>query len=143
MQRMDHSMIFILIAGTYTPVCLLALPPSWGTPMLVVVWVGAAVGIVLKVVAFDRMPVLHHALYPLLGWAAVVTLPILFYRLSTTQLVCLLMGGIVYTLGVPVLIRRRPDPWPTIFGYHEVWHVFTVVASAFHFALVGMLVTAS
>lgn len=143
MQRLDHSMIFVLIAGTYTPVCLLAMPTSWGVPMLVVIWVGAIAGILLKVVAFERLAALHHAMYPMLGWAAVISLPVLLRRLNTVQLVCLVAGGLVYTLGVPVLIRRRPDPWPHIFGYHEVWHVFTVVASLFHFALVSTLVTAS
>ncbi len=140
MQRLDHSMIFVLIAGTYTPICLLAMPTAWGAPTLVVVWTGAVVGITLKVVAFDRLSLLHHAMYPMLGWAAIITMPVLVRTLTVQQLVCLLVGGFVYTLGVPVLLRRRPDPWPRTFGYHEVWHVFTVVAAVCHFALVGMLV---
>jgi hemolysin III len=143
MQRLDHSMIFVLIAGTYTPVCLLAMSKAWGLSMLVVVWLGAVSGIVLKIVAFDRLAVLHHAMYPILGWAAIITMPVLIRSLTAWQLLCLVAGGLVYTLGVPVLLRRRPDPWPNTFGYHEVWHVFTVVAAVFHFALVGMLVTAS
>ena len=143
MRRLDHSMIFVLIAGTYTPVCLLALPLAWGIPILSVVWTGALLGIVLKTAAFDRFRVLHHSLYPILGWTAIAALPILFQRLTTTQFVFLIAGGVVYTVGIPVLVRKRPDPWPATFGYHEVWHTFTVAAAACHFVVVGMLVSAA
>jgi hemolysin III len=140
MRRLDHSMIFVLIAGTYTPVCLLAMPRAWGITVLSIVWTGAAVGIVLKVTAFDRMKVLNYALYPILGWTAVAALPVLVHRLSPTQLGFLIAGGLLYTLGIPVLVRRRPNPWPRTFGYHELWHVFTVVAGVCHFAMVGLIV---
>ena len=88
LRRMDHSMIFVLIAGTYTPVCLVALPKAWGIPMLAVVWTGAITGIVLKQVAFDRFKVVQHALYPMLGWAAVVSLPALVHSLSGPRWRC-------------------------------------------------------
>jgi hemolysin III len=140
LRRLDHSMIFVLIAGTYTPVCLLALPRAWGIPILSVVWAGALLGIVLKTAAFDRFVVLRHALYPILGWTAIVALPVLFQRLSLVQFAFLLAGGVIYTLGVPVLVRRRPDPWPATFGYHEIWHAFTVAGAGCHFVLVGLLV---
>jgi hemolysin III len=140
MQRMDHSMIFVLIAGTYTPVCLLGLPAAWGIPLLCVVMAGAALGIVLKQLAFARFRVLEYALYPALGWAAIATLPALVRTLSSAELTFLLVGGLLYTVGLPVLVRRRPNPWPRTFGYHEVWHASTVLAGACHFAAVGMLV---
>jgi hemolysin III len=143
MRRLDHSMIFVLIAGTYTPVCLLALPLAWGIPILSIVWAGALLGIVLKTTAFDRFRALHHSLYPILGWVAIGALPILYQRLSTVQFAFLIAGGVIYTVGIPVLIRKRPDPWPTTFGYHEVWHAFTVAAAACHFVVVGMLVSAA
>ena len=140
MQRMDHSMIFVLIAATYTPVCLLAMPLSWGIPILCIVWVGATLGIVLKQFAFDRLAVLEYALYPILGWIIVAAMPVLVHRLTTAELVLLISGGLLYTLGIPVLVRERPDPWPRIFGYHEIWHTFTVLAGACHFATIGLLV---
>jgi hemolysin III len=143
MRRLDHSMIFVLIAGTYTPVCLLGMPKAWGIPVLATVWTGATTGVVLKVTAFDRLRALNYALYPVLGWAAVVAMPVLFHRLTGLQLAFLIAGGVVYTLGIPVLLRKWPDPWPATFGYHEIWHVFTVVAGLCHFALVGLLVTSS
>ncbi|MEO8698167.1 MAG: hemolysin III family protein, partial [Acidimicrobiales bacterium] len=102
LRQLDHSMIFVLIAGTYTPICLLALPRSWGIPVLSVVWSGAVLGIVLKTAAFHRFPILRHALYPILGWTAVVALPVLYQRLSTTQFVFMIAGGLMYTIGIPV-----------------------------------------
>jgi hemolysin III len=136
-------MIFVLIAGTYTPICLLALPLAWGIPVLSVVWSGAIFGIVLKAAAFHRFPVMRHALYPILGWTAIVAMPVLYQRLSTAQFVFLITGGLMYTIGIPILLRKRPDPWPMTFGYHEVWHAFTVVAGVCHFVLVGLLVASS
>ena len=141
MQRLDHSMIYLLIAGTYVPVCLLALPPAWGIPMLSVVGAGAARGIVLKRVAFHRVRWLGFALYPVLGWAAVAAAPVLAHHLSPIQLVLIVAGGVAYTIGFPVLLTRWPDPWPSVFVYHEVWHAFTIVAAALHFSAVATLVS--
>jgi hemolysin III len=141
MRRLDHSMIFVLIAGTYTPLCLVVLPRAWGITMLAVVWTVAALGIVLKNVAFDRFRPLQYALYPALGWAAVIALPVMYNRLTGTQLFFLVAGGLLYSVGLPVLLTKRPNPWPRHFGYHEVWHVFTVVAAAAHFAMISLVVT--
>ncbi|MCU0261301.1 MAG: hemolysin III family protein [Ilumatobacteraceae bacterium] len=140
MQRLDHCTIYLLIAGTYVPLCIIVMPPSWGIPVLCVVGAGALLGIVLKFVAFDRTRWLHYSLYPLLGWIAVVSAPVLITHLTVTQIALVVGGGIAYTVGIPVLARRWPDPWPTTFGYHEVWHGFTVVAAALHFAAVGAVV---
>jgi hemolysin III len=139
MQRMDHSMIFVLIAGSYTPICLLALPATWGIPLLCIVWTGAAIGIAIKQFAFDNLRFLEYALYPILGWSAVVTLPVLVDGMSTAALVLLFAGGILYTVGIPVLATEKPNPWPRTFGYHEIWHSFTVAAGACHFASIGLL----
>jgi hemolysin III len=140
MQRLDHSMIFVLIAGSYTPICLLGLPPAWGIPILCVAWAGALLGIVLKQVAFEKLRVLEIALYPILGWIVVVATPALFDGLTTTELSLLFAGGMLYTVGIPVLVLEKPDPWPRTFGYHEIWHTFTVAAAACHFATVTLLV---
>ena len=141
MRRADHAMIFVLIAGTYTPICLLALPRAWGVPVLAVVGLGALAGVILKAAAFERLPRLRNSLYPLVGWTALAALPVLLQHLTTTQFVMLLAGGVTYTVGLPILLRRRPNPWPATFGYHEIWHVFTVVAGVCHYVLIGLLVT--
>lgn len=140
MQRFDHAAIYLLITGTYVPMCLIALPPGWGIPLLVVVAVGATIGMVLKLAGVSRMPWLGYALYPILGWAAVFATPALLEHLSALQLGLIVAGGLAYTVGIPVLIARRPDPWPRVFGYHEIWHGFTVLAAVLHFGAVAALV---
>ncbi|MSV81687.1 MAG: hemolysin III family protein [Actinobacteria bacterium] len=140
MQRLDHSMIFVLIAGSYTPICLLGLPTAWGIPLLCVVWAGALAGILIKQFAFEKLKVLEYALYPILGWALVVATPALLSHMTALELSLLLAGGLLYTIGIPVLVRERPDPWPRTFGYHEIWHTFTVAAGACHFLTIGLLV---
>jgi hemolysin III len=140
MQRLDHSMIFVLIAGTYTPICLLAMPTAWGIPILCVAWSGAVLGIVLKQFAFDRLKILEYSLYPILGWIVVIAMPVLWNRLTTTELVLLMAGGLLYTVGIPVLVKERPDPWPRTFGYHEIWHTFTIAAGLCHFMTIEFLV---
>jgi hemolysin III len=139
MQRLDHSMIYVLIAGTYTPLCLLALPRSWGVPVLAVVWGGALAGVVVKATGIERLTAVANALYLVLGWAALVILPILVTSLPPSALVLMVAGGLAYTVGAIVFKRRWPDPRPRVFGFHEVWHVCTVVGAASHFAMVWRL----
>ena len=141
LRRLDHSMIFLLIAASYVPVCVLALPRRWGVPLMVMTGSIAVVGIVLKVAAFGRLPWLQYALYPIMGWVAVVALPALFRHLSPGQLFLIVTGGVAYTAGSIVFLLRRPDPWPQRFGYHEIWHVFTIVGAALHFAAIATVVS--
>ena len=140
MQRLDHSMIYLLITGTYVPICLVALPRSWGIPMMAVVGGMGLIGVVLKAVAFRRLQWVSYALYPIMGWVAVVASPVLVSHTTPLQLALIAGGGIAYTVGFPVLLLRRPDPWPTVFGYHEIWHGCTVVAAALHFFAVALVV---
>ncbi|HSP28539.1 MAG TPA: hemolysin III family protein [Ilumatobacteraceae bacterium] len=137
MQRLDHSMIYVLIAGTYVPLCLVAMPPAWGIPMLVVGGSLAALGVVLKLAFFHGARYLSDALYIVMGWVAVVATPVLIDSLTAVQFGLIVAGGVAYTIGFPVLLVRRPNPWPTTFGYHEVWHLLTVVAAGLHFAAVA------
>jgi hemolysin III len=143
MQRADHSTIYLFIAGTYTPVCLLALPRAWGLPVLAVVWAGALAGVVLKLFVFDRAAAAGWVLYLVLGWTAVVATPALIHHLTTLELALIVVGGLLYTAGSFVLATKRPDPRPAVFGYHEVWHSCTVVAGFSHFACIGLLVLAA
>ena len=139
MQRLDHAAIYLLIAGTYVPLCVVALPPAWGVPLLAVVGVGALVGVVLKSFGVDRARWVGYALYPVLGWAAVAVAPALWWHLDPIEFWLVVGGGLAYTIGFPVLLVKRPAPLPTVFGYHEVWHSFTVVAAVLHFVAVGSI----
>ncbi len=137
MQRLDHSMIYLLIAGTYVPLCLVALPPSWGIPMLAIVGTLAVVGVILKLAFFHGARHVSYALYIVMGWVAIVATPALIDSLTGPQLALIVAGGVAYTVGFPVLMVGRPNPWPTTFGYHEIWHLLTVVAASLHFAAVA------
>jgi hemolysin III len=140
MRRLDHSMIFVLIAGTYTPVCLVALPHNWAWPLLGSVWLLAAVGIGGKVWGSDLVMRATNSLYLVIGWLAVLALPVLVRSLSPAALTLLVTGGALYTVGAVLFYLRRPDPAPAVFGYHEIWHAFTVVAGVAHFAMVALVV---
>jgi hemolysin III len=135
-------MIYVLIAGSYTPFALLALDRAWGLTVLGVVWT-VAVGGIAVVILRHRIRLVGITLYLTLGWLGVVTLPSLAGRLGIAKLALLLVGGVLYTVGAVVLDRQRPDPNPLVFGYHEVWHAFTVAAGLCHYALIWLLVRAA
>src|SRR5437016_6714302 len=128
MRRIDHAGVYLLIAGTYTPVSLLVLRGAWRPAILATVWTGAAAAIVLKFVWVAAPKWLAAAIGIGLGWAAVVALPQLVTRLDATEATLLIVGGLAYTAGAVVYARRRPDPVPAVFGYHELFHALTVVA---------------
>ena len=140
MRRLDHSMIFVLIAGTYTPICLVALPPPWALRLLVVVWSMTALGIVMKVLGTDRLLAASNWLYLVMGWLAVLALPVLMRAMSPAVLTLLMAGGVLYTVGAVLFLFRRLDLRPEVFGYHEVWHAFTVLAGVSHFTMVALVV---
>jgi len=142
LQRVDHAMIFVLIAGSYTPITILALQPAWGIALLAVVWTVAVVGVTLALAQFRVLHRVGGYLYIGMGWLVVLALPAIVQSLGGQELLLLFGGGILYTLGAVGLRLRRPNPDPLVFGYHEVWHAMTVAAAACHFALVVMLVRA-
>lgn len=142
MRYLDHSMIFVFIAASYTPITLLALRPAWGISLLVLAWSGAATGVVITVLRLERWRAVGFVLYLVLGWLAVLAMPQLVHALSALELGLLVTGGVLYTVGAVVLARSRPDPRPHVFGYHEIWHSFVVGASSCHFVLVLLLVSA-
>jgi hemolysin III len=143
MRSIDHSMIFLLIAGTYTAFGALALRGLWRLLVLAVVWTGALVGITIKLVKIDRLYPVASALYMALGWTGVIALPQVLSDLGALPVVLIVAGGLMYTVGAVVLLRRRPDPNPHVFGYHEVWHALVVAASTCHYAAVTVMLRAA
>jgi hemolysin III len=139
LKRLDHAMIFVLIAGTYTPITL-KIGGAWGISMLSVVWGIAGGGVLLKLVWPDAPRWLSVALYVTLGWLALVAASELVQSFAPGPIAMLALGGVLYTLGGIVYALRRPDPWPRIFGYHEVFHALVVAGSAVHYSLVATFV---
>jgi hemolysin III len=142
MKRLDHSMIYVLIAGSYTPVAVLVLDGPWQIVLLSAVWAGAVLGIALKMARPDGLRVATAFLYMALGWFALVALPELFAGMTPAEFTLMVAGGLLYTAGAIVFASHRPDPLPLTFGYHEVWHVFMVAAAACHFAMIALVLRA-
>ena len=140
MRRLDHSMIFILIAGTYTPFGMLVLEGNLAVIVLAIVWGGALAGVLLKLVWIDAPKWLVALAYVALGWVAVIAMPELGSRLGVWALVLLIGGGTAYTAGAVIYAWQRPDPAPKVFGYHEIFHALVIVAAAAHFAAVAFFV---
>ncbi len=141
MRRLDHSMIFVLIAGTYTPFCLLVLTGALGTATLIAVWAGAAVGVATKFYRVD-LHVLSGFMYIGLGWLAIISFPALLRGLDPVETALLVAGGLLYSFGALVLALNKPNPWPTTFGYHEVWHSITIAAAACQYVCILLVVLA-
>lgn len=133
LKRIDHANILLLIAGTYTPIGVLALPPEEGVLLLSLVWGGAILGILFRVLWIGAPRWLYVALYLVLGWAAVMYMPQLF-RASPAMMILVVVGGVLYSAGAVVYAIKKPNPWPNHFGFHEIFHVCTVLAFLCHWA---------
>jgi hemolysin III len=140
MRRLDHSMIFFLIAGTYTPFALLVLDGDLATVILIVVWAGALAGVLMKLVWIDAPKALVAVTYVMLGWVAVAAFPTMIERLGVTASTLVAVGGLLYTLGALVYAFQRPDPAPSVFGYHEVFHALVILAAALQYAVIAFYV---
>ncbi|MGI9823762.1 PAQR family membrane homeostasis protein TrhA [Agromyces sp. Marseille-Q5079] len=131
LKRIDHANIFLLIAGTYTPLAILALPPEKGWLLLGIVWGGALIGIGFRVFWIHAPRWLYVALYLLLGWAAVMYLGDLL-AVSVAMMVLIVVGGLLYSVGAVAYALKKPNPWPGRFGFHEIFHTCTVLAFMCH-----------
>ena len=132
LARLDHSMIFLFIAGTYTPLCLLLLPEQTARLLLTVVWGGALAGVVLQT-AWPRAPRwLAVPLYVALGWTAIAVMPDILHRGGVATVVLLIAGGVIYSVGALCYALKWPNPWPRTFAHHEIFHAATVVAAICH-----------
>ena len=131
LKRIYHANIFLLIAGTYTPLAVLALPPVEGIVLLALVWGGTVIGILFRVFWISAPRWLYVALYLLLGWAAVMYMPALFAA-NLAMMILVIVGGLLYTGGAIVYALKKPNLWPGVFGFHEIFHVCTVLAFMCH-----------
>jgi hemolysin III len=140
LRRLDHASIYLLIGGTYTPFCLLVLPPAQGHVLLGFVWGGAALGILLALLWPHRPRVFAAAVYVVLGLSALAYIRPIFMALDGASFTLFALGGVFYITGAVVYAFRWPDPNPAVFGYHEIFHVLVVIACAAHFAAIVRVV---
>jgi hemolysin III len=143
MRRLDHSMIFVLIAGTYTPFAVLVLHGSLALAILVVVWAGALIGIGFNLVWTGAPTWIRASLYVALGWVAIAALPQLASGIGIAGVTLVALGGVLYTVGAVVYSAKRPDPRPSVFGYHEVFHALVVAAAALQYGVIALWVAPS
>jgi hemolysin III len=142
LRRIDHSTIFLFIAASYTPIAVLVLDGTLQVTLLVVAWAGAIAGIAFSLVWIEAPRWLVAATYLGLGWISVIALPQLIDRLDGAPLVLIGAGGLLYTAGAVVYALKRPNPWPRVFGFHEIFHAFVIAAAVVHFvAMAGWVVT--
>jgi hemolysin III len=140
MRRLDHTMIFVLIAGSYTPFALLVLHGTLGAAILITVWAAALVGAVFKLIWIDAPGWLIATVYIAIGWIALIATPALVDRLGIAAVGALALGGILYSVGAVIYARKRPDPLPAVFGYHELFHLLVILAAAVQYAVVAVWV---
>jgi hemolysin III len=137
LRRIDHSSIYVFIAATTTPVATLGLDGAWRIALLVTVWAGAAAGVALSVAWITAPRVLVAASYVALGWVAIVSLPQMADRLGVAPIVLFAAGGVIYSVGAAVYAFRRPNPWPSTFGFHEIFHALVILAAVTHFVAIA------
>lgn len=140
MMRVDHSIIFVFIAGTYTPFAILAMPPDVGDDVLAIVWTGAAAGVTLKMLWPSAPRWVGIPLYLLLGYVALLFAEVLLQGAGVTVVALLVAGAVLYNIGAVLYGTRWPNPWPSTFGHHEFFHAFTAAAAVCHFAAIWLVV---
>ena len=133
LQKLDHAMIYVLIAGTYTPICLLALEGTWKWGLFITIWTLALVGIIKKFLWMGAPRWLSTTFYLAMGWLAVIIFPSLMERLPLAFLIWIAVGGLAYTVGAIIYGIKKPNPIPNWFGHHEIWHLFVLAGTFSHF----------
>lgn len=140
MKRLDHSAIFIQIAGTFTPICLLALSDSSGTILLKIIWSAALLGILQSVFWVKAPKYITALFYVIMGWFALPYVNDLSKSLGASKIILVICGGVVYTVGAVFYATKKPKIFPNIFGYHELFHLFTIIGATLHFVVIYQLI---
>jgi hemolysin III len=140
LKKLDHTAIYLLIAGSYTPICLYFFEGFWRWPFLGIIWLLATVGVVIKIFLIYTPRWITAGLYLALGWLSVFAIGEIFHTLPSGALLWLVLGGFFFTVGSIIYILKKPDPIPDRFGFHEVWHVFVILGALSHFILVARFI---
>ena len=137
LRKLDHLAIYLLIAGTYTPICLFYLPGAWRTALLVTIWALAAAGMAVKLFIIKAPRWITAGVYLVMGWLGVIAAGEMLSQMPAGALFWLVAGGLFFSVGAVVYITRRPNPYPGRFGFHEIWHIFVVLGAFSHFVIMA------
>lgn len=140
LRKIDHSAIFLLIAGSYTPLCLNYFSGFWKWGLMAIVWSMAIAGIITKLFIINAPRWVSAGLYLVMGWLSVIAIPEMVASMPINALYGLLAGGISFTIGAIIYVTKKPDFYPGVFGFHEIWHIFVILGCAFHFAVIAIYV---
>jgi hemolysin III len=141
LKRLDHMMIYILIAGTYTPICLVPMRGHWGWTIFIVVWTIAISGILFKIYYINAPRWLSTILYLMMGWICVLAIYPMTQTIPTGGIVWLAIGGIMYSIGAVIYALKKPNPIPNVFGFHEIWHLFVLAGTFSHFITIYVYIS--
>jgi hemolysin III len=137
LRKIDHSAIYLLIAGSYTPLCLISFQGFWHWGLLAIIWGFAVVGVTVKVFVINAPRWVTAGIYLVMGWISVLAVGEILQRLSPTALAWLVAGGLFFTVGAVIYILKKPNPRPGVFGFHEIWHIFVILGCLCHFILIA------
>lgn len=137
LRKLDHLAIYLLIAGTYTPICLYYLPVAWRTSLLVTIWMLTAIGIAVKLFIINAPRWLTAGVYLLMGWLGAIAASDVLSLIPLGVLFWLITGGVFFTIGAVIYITGRPNPYPGRFGFHEIWHIFVILGAFSHFVIMA------
>ncbi|MBN2083897.1 MAG: hemolysin III family protein [Anaerolineales bacterium] len=135
LRKLDHSAIYLLIAGTYTPICLHYFTGFWRGGFLAIVWALGLIGITVKLFVINAPRWVTAGIYLLMGWLAIAGVGEILAQMPAGAILWLLAGGLFFTGGAFVYMLKKPDPFPDVFGFHEIWHIFVILGAYSHFAL--------
>lgn len=142
LRKIDHSAIYLLIAGTYTPLCVHFFSGFWSWGPLVIIWIMALAGVIVKLFVIREPRWMRAGVYLVMGWLSILGIPEILRTMPVGAIAWLVLGGVLFTLGAVIYVMKKPDPWPGVFGFHEIWHIFIIFACLAHYILIAAFVAA-
>lgn len=140
LRKFDHSAIYLLIAGTYTPICVYFFTGFWSWGVLLIVWTMAVIGVTVKLFVINAPRWITAGVYLVMGWLGLIAVQEVLRVMPSEAIAWLLLGGILFTLGALIYIAKKPNPWPGTFGFHEIWHIFVILGCLAHFILIAVYI---
>jgi hemolysin III len=143
LRKVDHSVIYIFIAGTYTPICLYFFDGFWKWGLLAIIWLMALTGVIVKLFVINAPRWVTAGVYLVMGWLGIIGIRQIVASMPAAAIAWLVLGGILFTVGAVIYITKKPDPWPGVFGFHEIWHIFIILACLSHYILIATYIAAA